>query len=348
LLYKIISLSYYDDINIGLKVRLMLFASMFDDIIVPVFAFMCVDPSCFLAYFSPPDPETTTYSIERCDLIYNSTGLCLKGYVEQYETEYQPLFIYNYQCGTSVVKAFVPVIIFSNCFSSLISFTVVCLAHWKINWEDYLKTNWIANSILPELLAPRNYLNIEQQTPANKNILESEELLVVLYQHIMVLLTFGVCAPYVAFMSVVSASLYTLRYIFCISRFINNGVFSLVKDVDNALPDQLEAAKNLSMQYLNSNSTDIVADSYYDWCAFMIFMCGAMVSLLLVDMAADENTDPHATNHFIFLVMPLLFAITGEYIRRKYYHSLEESETTLNPTRKTIVRVEMNPIQDLN
>ena len=335
LLPKVLSLSAFRDISAGLRVRLMLLAGILDDIVVPVVALMCIDPSCFLSYFSPPAAETTSYGLERCTLTYPATNECVDGYtvVDNYESQYQPMFIYNYQCGTSVIKTFVPVIMFSCCISCVFSSIFIFLANFSVQWEEYVNPDSIFMLILPELLVPQP---VDGKKPIQTNILEGDIFLVAIYQYLAVLLSFGICAPYVALMCVLSVVMFTIRFVSSISRFIINQETILLKDSDHA---------SASIQRLNENCSDVVADTYDDWCVFMLFVCDIMVSLLQVDMEADEDS-VSSTNHFAYLLVPLVLAMLGESIRRRFYRSLLTAQETREYSEaiSSSDKIELNPL----
>ena len=188
----------------------------------------------------------------------------------------------------------------------------IVIANSDVSIDKIAPPKSTLRKFVPSLLISLTSEEIESR----KDILKADKLLLILYQHISLLFSFGICAPYVALMCVVSVCLYWIKALSLISRYIILNMGSM-QDVNDA--------KASAIQYLNETSTDVFLEPYYDWCLFLFFMCGMLVGLLYVDMAADESSMA-LSGDMIFLLAPLLFALVGEIVRRKFYRELFSAE----------------------
>ena len=287
-----------------------------------------------------------SYQVYQC-LQLNADETCDRYGLIDYESEYSPAFTYNHLCGNSVVTTFVPVILFSSCMSCLVSMTFIVLANLNFKWEDWTGQYVILSLILPELLVPDYVAYIGAK---NRDVLETDLCLITLYQHLAILMSFGICAPYVSIMCVISAALYGVRFISSLSRYINNQIDKLLKNVENPSAAELGAARVLALRRMNENSVDVVVDRYNGWKVFMLFVCGAFVGLLQVDMQKDVKRE--YKSHFVdylYLLVPLVFAIIAEIIFKRYYSNLfppaeSKHSLSLESKRPESDNIQLNPL----
>jgi Leucine-rich repeat (LRR) protein len=304
---KIISVAiFHPMLSIGHHTKAVVLSAIFvfNNIVAPCLVVLFTDPSCFVDLFVEPAELTSSYSYEEC-FEYSSqkfgdryfTACATFGIVDSSVT-YSPLFVYNFQCGTSLIRAFVPVVLASYCFSIMISMFLICLA----NCEECLtrKIDSFMGFLVPKLI--RGSTNIIDSTSSSSVVADSDNStplflypfeVALLAERLVMLFTFGLATPYVALVCGLSSLMIWLRILFTLFVYV---------DKRDAWNDAQVLGK------LNSAADGIQYFTMHTIWTMVGFVSCLYIGLLAVDIALDGSSgDTYISWEvaMLFLLMPL-------------------------------------------
>lgn len=95
--------------RLGLNAVMTLVVLVTNNIVIPVFASMAVDDSCFQQIFVHPEPIATTYAYDTCDLYIGD--VCHLSTPRFVEVNIKPPYVYGYECFSAVLNNYVPIYI---------------------------------------------------------------------------------------------------------------------------------------------------------------------------------------------------------------------------------------------
>ena len=121
--------------------------SVFNGIVAPFLATVVTDKTCFFYYLTSPPKISAMYDLQSLAIkeidnsYYNSTFDDQNLFVATFKTtlEFNPPFVYYYQCTSSLIRAYAPPIIYGatiNIFlSTVVPFIIRVLLDWLSPWE---------------------------------------------------------------------------------------------------------------------------------------------------------------------------------------------------------------------
>jgi Leucine-rich repeat (LRR) protein len=296
---SILSIGPLSKWSVQRKTFLLSFAYILNSIVLPCLAFMVINPSCFLELLVPPEDVTATYVIQECN-IYASTlqyGVyCpIQAIVSKaYTVTYSPIFVYNFQCASSILRTFAPVMVIKYSISSISAVVLMCFALNDMNWKAYL------GSIIRRLMNWSNLWhssNVDNDSELKwRSTLRPYEVLSVLYQQSVAMMTFGILCPFVAIAIAVASVITSVK---C-------RVFVSISHVYR-LQESKEAGNGILHAAVKSCGSANFALNGSLW-VLITLTSGIFVGLFLVDISADD-LNVSWTSAILFFVAAVVFVI---------------------------------------
>ena len=201
------------------SVKLHVFLLVFNSILAPCIATAFTDEACFANFFQGNDVICTSYHITTClesyQMVDPTTKECqtvCTNYADvSYVTEITPSFIYYYTCGSKLLTAYIPVYLYTYTIL-LFSGPLVCtlFAAW---YQRYFPTFLLKR--IDAVLRPG-----DRGIVLFDRLIRAVSIQALLTQHIVVLLTFGVCCPLLALVMALAISADCFMWQVVITRYI--------------------------------------------------------------------------------------------------------------------------------
>jgi hypothetical protein len=177
-------------------VTLQMAVALVNNIAIPCLVVAGISPSCFYNVFVVAPKITSIYTYETCAFVYGST--CLAFEPGEIGTSYNPPFTYNYQCSSSFITYYAPTFVLL-CLMSAFASPVAQFALLQLHRRAAPRTRWFA---LLDYVLSRNLKPIIPGKPARVNVFspffDANQLLLLLFTYLGLLLTFGAVFPPVA------------------------------------------------------------------------------------------------------------------------------------------------------
>jgi Leucine-rich repeat (LRR) protein len=200
--------------------------------------FTKVDLSCIESFKLRPN----------CTLIDYSTFYCEEYVTIELTNSFKPPFIYNNMCSSALLTNYVPIILYSNLYTSVIA----PMIYIALMWADVKGVPEAIRRILPPVLWPSDGLQRVHQ----------ESIIVSVMVNMATLLTFGIASPPVALAVGVSVFLQTLFWTVVIGRSLQfNMNFDSKDKADKATNDSCSVGVNDSPNHFEGESVVTVASS---------------------------------------------------------------------------------------
>lgn len=222
------------------NVRTQLIFSIFNKILIPCIVTAFTNPSCFQNLVVEPNQIQSAYSYDFCSVVSlnpdGSQGSCLQHSVQEVDViPMTPPFVYNNLCSSVLLSTYIPVYIFM--FSFQICFPVAIMlvmpnveycfiwkpirqgmhgALWPMHWNKSM-----SDSTHPS----RDQEHHAMATP--EILFKSVTFQLSIMNHLMILLTFGFCSPWLGFVLVASMVVEIARTMFMIGRFVESRLGTL-------------------------------------------------------------------------------------------------------------------------
>ena len=202
----------YSSIRIWLAVTIKLF----NDILTPFLVSTVQDQSCLNRLLYPPPPISTEYTYMGCTFFsYNvDTGVfsCTQyDEITPVPAEYTPAFVYNNACTNSILRNFIPAILYSY-----------CIATFMIPWITIFIPAQLTLTQIPKLL--RGIFMgalFPSETEALRDDLFDAELTVVNFMRdLSMLLTYGLTSPPLGAIIAFSMQFKSVLYQTLIGRYL--------------------------------------------------------------------------------------------------------------------------------
>ncbi|RYH25605.1 hypothetical protein EON65_15370 [archaeon] len=205
----------YKKNSVKLHVGMLVFNSIF----APCIATCFTDSACFKDCFVTSEAVTTSYSLTSCIESYQQlntdTGdvdtVCTHFENSELDTVYNPTFIYYYTCGSKLLTAYTPVFIYI--YTILLIFLPILYTTLAA-----VRTNRWPNAIIAAIdgvVRPNDRGNI-----VFTKLIRSSAMQAIMINHIIVLLSFGVCSPMLALVMAVALTVDTAMWQIIITRYI--------------------------------------------------------------------------------------------------------------------------------
>ena len=307
----VLSDEMYAETAVSTKVLFMTWACILNDVMLPALAALFVDASCFLDFIIPPSEITSSYTVEDCFEYYvNSTSGfgCVMG-SRTYSTSYLPTFVYNFQCGSAVLQTFVPVILFSCGLSSIYSLIIFLLAKTRVRICRYVPKFLLP--AFPPLLYARDEDDTLALSPSSSSqsrqamsglaLFKVHDVLAFNIQQLALIISFGLCAPYVALAIGLSVYFNWLKLLAVFSKQLS-------------VKDSLDGSTDHGMFESIDSACENIAKLRYRriWLMIAANSC-LLIGFFLVDMAADEDHVSLTNAGFLLLACVVVVVILWVY-----------------------------------
>jgi hypothetical protein len=233
--------------------------SVLNTVLAPVVATIVSNRSCFYYAFNPSPSTQSSFSFEQCSniLVYQNKATCLHYDTTTFTTSFRPPFAYSYNCGSELLTAYTPVLVYMTIFTSLLTPAALFFA-LAISWEDYL----------PAWLRHRLAQSQKQETAHIFGV----GLQVISMQNLCLLFTFGLAYPPLACFVAVGILLLTL-----VAR-LRYGRYLIHRQQQQHLEDKEEEEER--QMYVG------VAAQCWPW---IIVTITIFWSLIIFDFIADQS-----------------------------------------------------------
>lgn len=278
--------------SVHMKSLMLSSAFVLNDVMAPTLAFLFTDASCFLDMIVPAETKTTSYYFAECSVYYGLT--CVELAPLPFTAESRSFFTYNFQCGSSLISAFVPVLLYSCAVSILMSFAMQCVFYFELWIVVDLFPKFLINlTPLKEMLKRRNLAAGLVNSSGDKvgKIFNAPLYIALLVKNLAVLCTFGFTAPYLAIATALSAIMIQYRLFSHISFLFD------MKDTNTLVIVPLETATIGTSKLCMDHVFLIVAP-----------IAAVFIGCVLADIAGDEHLTLWRIP-FAFLGAAVLFVI---------------------------------------
>lgn len=283
-----------------IRIKINVFLLLFNTIIAPVVASVLTDGNCFLNLFEPEHDIKTYDTYVYCKGLSLTTNECISYGTLTLTTAYSPPFIYNYQCSSAVVSNFVPVFITTHALLGFVLpvFYIALMTTSSFSADQHMFQKVFAGILFPTIpsskYVPRKFFH--------PGILTAN-----LINHMVLLLTFGVMSPPLAFTICVTVSLNTLFWQTIVGRYM------WIRSQQHVKRENRDGGTLGDIEYLLT--LDKVCDGVWQgplksvW--FVVDTSCVFFAFLLVDVVGDGSGWFYAITHFSvpMLCIPLLLRV---------------------------------------
>jgi hypothetical protein len=199
------------------SIRMHSLMLIFNSLIAPCFASAFTDSACFRDLVFGSDLMTTTYSYESCLEAYQEYNggqfetVCTHYADIEYVTDYNPPFVYNYSCGSSILTSYIPVYIYSyTMLAFLLPLVFLALASAPTKYIPKFLLKQIDAILRPQdrsdtMAIPVNAVMADGRPSAMarvfvqfQHVFKARSVQALAIQHLTILLTFGITSPMLA------------------------------------------------------------------------------------------------------------------------------------------------------
>jgi hypothetical protein len=303
-----LKLPIFDSMKIADTASVLSFVFFICEVILPCIAYMCAEPSCFADLLVPPDDISSVYGTSECSSYETSLQygvFCLSEEIVYYSLTYSPRFVYNMQCGATVIKAFAPVLIISNSISAAYSLLVSLMAVFDIDVVRFIPLK-AGSLVFPKLLLQRH---LRQRS----KLIHIPEVFAVLFQNVGIICSFGLIVPFVALTCGLSSFMIWLKLTLCFSYYYKQEFLFLSSDNTSSqiVSRILEPVESDCRGIRHFNVTNM-------WYV-VIGVCGALFGGFLIDIAADNENISMESSIWIFsstIAIIVILITWGKFMRR--------------------------------
>ena len=278
----------YFDISTSQKSVFYTWVYIFNNVMAPFLAFVFSDKSCLLNIFIKQEKITSSYDVVECySLVYDQSSdyECTEYREITYTTTYEPPFVYNYQCGSSLITALVPVFLYANILNIVLAVILQALIVLRVDLQSYLPS-WSLG------MFPTIMISAEPEKSSRgamkKSIFNASAAVAFLVEHCAVLVSYGLVVPYVAVAVALSAVTQYMLSVSLISLYFQRAMEN-IDSVQNPIdtdPDLLPG-----FNYLNRSCGAITNISLPKIWIIIAYSSFFLLGLFVLDIAADnQNT----------------------------------------------------------
>jgi hypothetical protein len=274
----------FDLMSFRRKCYLLSWILILNDLVLPLLAILCIDPSCFLELIAPAGSDYLNYFIPRCEAYVSNT--CIHPRTEFYTVHYKAFFTYNYQCGASVITTFVPVLLYSCTISAFISFMFQMIVYMNFVHIFEYAPIFIIFTPFKFMYSPQENSNtcngmfckcISTEKPLlqENNIcaFNAPGTLALMVKLVAIILSFGLLNPYLA----ISASL--------AAYMIRNQLLAILFCYLEQKGHKKTFIGNVDLEKTTLGSRRISTSHIYGICSSF---SAVTVGLLVADMSSDD------------------------------------------------------------
>jgi hypothetical protein len=198
--------------------RVILLACLifFNNILAPCITCALTDSDCFLNAFVRQGSIQTSFTVQGyCwSWILNSKDkiACYAGTEQTFYTSVDPPFVYNYQCTSAVIRAYIPIYFYLALLAGVVRPCVfLCLSRWEIS---ALLLRLLLAVGVPNVLWPHN------ATATGQRLLGAQSILVYQFTHLGTILIFGFLYPPLSIALIVAMIFETTFWHYTIREYI--------------------------------------------------------------------------------------------------------------------------------
>ena len=318
--------------NIENNIYIRVCLSLFNQLLIPCIITALTSPSCFQGLLVEAKKFHTHYTYPQCYyyLTHLDGTVGCTAYVDV-SSEVQPItppFIYNYDCGSTLLRAYIPVYIYvyswlfcKSCYFLPFwsSFEYDRLPHWVqkkvvgLIWP-YIWCQTIKSTCSPSRTDAQSVL--ELKTPSAKRLLSFKSIASSdIFRHVAVLLTFGICSPVLGLLIAVVVALQLRCWVALLGRFAycrthlwhehnslkaGNDVSATIISCDSSQNDLTKKSPPIVNSQFNLQTKDLAFDCICDGivplsrlfdqcCLPILWSSAAFVGGIAWDMSSDEQ-----------------------------------------------------------
>lgn len=181
---------------------------LFNNLFIPCIATAFTSPNCFQELLVEPAPVSTTYQFEDCSMFVLAPEdvLCID-YSSYYRdtASFHPAFVYNYQCTSELLNAYIPVLIIAFALQLLLPLVFAAVLLPRV---DVSLIPSCLHQALHGIFWPKHWTQFQPSAtttggnspPTRLSLVRITEIVCCDMLHpVSVLLTFGLCSPALAF-----------------------------------------------------------------------------------------------------------------------------------------------------
>jgi hypothetical protein len=227
------------------NIKTQLILSIFNKIIIPCVVTAFTSPSCFQSLIVEPDDIMSAYTYDFCSVVSvdadGMQGSCLQYSVQEVDViPMTPPFIYNNLCSSVLLTTYIPVYVFMFSFQILVPILVMFVfsrvdyflvrvqwrqvTHgilWPAHWSKHDGGHVHASAAKT---AGTNDHEEASQCASASSLVKSVDFQLSIMNHLMILLTFGFCSPFLGFILVTSLLVEIYLMMLLVSRFVEHRV----------------------------------------------------------------------------------------------------------------------------
>lgn len=223
------------------NIRMQLVLSILNQIIIPCLVTAFTSPSCFQSLVIEPDDIVSAYSYDFCRRYFlnedNTQGECLQYDVADVDViPMTPPFIYNNLCSSVLLTTYIPVYIFMFSLQIIMSpMTVLVMGgmDYSSMWVQWRRLShgivWPARWSKESCTRSVSVTSHSDSGGADSSCIASPDLLfksdtfqLSIMKHLMVLLTFGFCSPFLGIVLAFSLVSEVSVCLLLVSRFVRH------------------------------------------------------------------------------------------------------------------------------
>lgn len=302
-------------------------------IVIPCLAVIFTDSSCFKGLFYTSSAVVEEFVYSDCSVYVPGTSSanasCAQYNSWSYEYQYRPPFFYNFDCYSSVLVTYIPILMLTYCMLiGVVPFLTIILIskhrgdfihkffpgiYWPVDYFAHRKASAADSERATEAASPidRNTNFVETfssrlatmlQIRLTRNPLNPDVIISSLMEHTLVLLTFGLAYPPLAFAIVVYICLSVTKWQVLIGRYLEQspdcnlpGVgqhmgrqSDMVTYVNNNVYSQHSPSENDHSGGLDPICSDL-GNAVHRCMWLVIFGSSIFFACIVLDIAADEN-----------------------------------------------------------
>jgi hypothetical protein len=127
-----------------------------------------------------------------------------------------PPFFYSYQCGSTLLTSYIPVHMYSISLQVILSIVILIIVFWSSSRAE--NPPWLL-SLFPGVCWPSKRMDIDLEK--QPTMIEPHQIISRTMNHIILLLSFGLCSPVLCAFIAVSISVHLCSWLMLIGRFVS-------------------------------------------------------------------------------------------------------------------------------
>lgn len=268
----------------------------FNYIIAPAMASILSSSTCFADYFKEQPHVVSFYQYDICRAysldVSTNTRYCTELSTASFSTSFVPPFMYYYQCSSTLVTSYVPILMLEHAILVVVPIVVALILSYE----------WAAKSapllvvrILPSIVWPPQYRpKLADSDSFSGAILRPDRMIAAFMSHFVVLITYGLADPFLAVAICCAMCTLTVLAQILIGRYLLYFRSKLALEGRNGAITTTGCAESVSetsklepLKILNLACIGIL-DGLPSCLWTILFIASVYMSCILADMASDD------------------------------------------------------------